>query len=123
MRRFLAATTIVAAVLAVVGCGGDSSPAYVEPKGPPVDTLTFVGDGFAYAPDAARAPAGILELGLESKDITHSLVIEGLPGFQIESTSGKTDTGKVDLKPGKYTFYCDIPGHRSAGMEGTITVK
>ena len=30
---------------------------------------------------------------------------------------------KIDLKPGKYTFYCSIPGHRAQGMEGTLTVK
>jgi uncharacterized cupredoxin-like copper-binding protein len=27
-----------------------------------------------------------------------------------------------DLAPGTYTFYCTVPGHRAAGMEGTITI-
>ena len=29
----------------------------------------------------------------------------------------------VDLKPGTYHYYCTIPGHREAGMEGTLVVK
>jgi uncharacterized cupredoxin-like copper-binding protein len=29
----------------------------------------------------------------------------------------------VHLKPGTYTFFCQVPGHRPAGMFGTITVK
>jgi uncharacterized cupredoxin-like copper-binding protein len=27
------------------------------------------------------------------------------------------------LKAGKYTFYCPVPGHRAAGMKGTLTIK
>ena len=27
------------------------------------------------------------------------------------------------LKPGKYSFYCPVPGHEAAGMKGTLIVK
>ena len=36
--------------------------------------------------------------------------------------SSKTSVS-ADLPPGKYVFYCTVPGHREAGMEGTLTVK
>jgi hypothetical protein len=34
-----------------------------------------------------------------------------------------SEAAKIDLKPGKYVFYCDILGHRAQGMEGTLTVN
>jgi plastocyanin len=36
---------------------------------------------------------------------------------------GGTKALKLQLQPGKYTFYCSVPGHRQAGMEGTLTVS
>jgi uncharacterized cupredoxin-like copper-binding protein len=38
-------------------------------------------------------------------------------------SGGKTSKVTVNLKPGKYTFYCTVPGHEQAGMKGSLTVK
>jgi uncharacterized cupredoxin-like copper-binding protein len=40
------------------------------------------------------------------------------PTFQ-----GGSKTLSLNLKPGTYKFYCSVPGHRMAGMEGTLTVQ
>ena len=37
--------------------------------------------------------------------------------------AGGTKRLTLNLKPGKYTFYCSVPGHRQAGMEGTLSVS
>lgn len=57
--------------------------------------------------------------------IPHNVVIEEdgkeLAGFD-PITEGK-ESVSAELKAGTYTFYCSVPGHREAGMEGTLTVK
>ena len=56
----------------------------------------------------------------------HALEIEG-NGLEEQRTAtlspGDSATLTVDLKPGKYTIYCPIGGHRALGMKGTITVN
>jgi len=111
--------------LVVVGCGdGDSGAGYREPKGPATETVTIEAGNVFFDPDEVTADAGVTELELEGIGGNHTLVFDGAhPGFQLEVSGDDTDAKKIDLKPGKYTFYCDIPAHRGAGMEGTLTVK
>ncbi|HEY5286626.1 MAG TPA: plastocyanin/azurin family copper-binding protein [Solirubrobacteraceae bacterium] len=45
-------------------------------------------------------------------------VLGATPTFQ-----GATKTITLNLKPGTYVFYCSVPGHRQAGMEGKLTVQ
>jgi plastocyanin len=117
------AAAIALGAIALAGCSSDSgSGGYVAPTGSPVKTLVVSAKNFAFTPDKLTSPAGIIQFDLTSTDGIHDLVIEGQPGFQLEVTSGEKTTGKIKLAAGKYTFYCDISGHRAQGMEGTLTV-
>ncbi len=83
--------------------------------------------GLAYASDSAEAKAGKVTLNFTNpQPLTHDVAIEDTSGKTIGKTeliAEGSDSATVDLKPGEYTFYCTVPGHREAGMEGTLTVK
>jgi plastocyanin len=93
-------------------------------------TVKFVADpngDLAYTTTSASAKAGTVTLDLENpQGLAHDVAIENAQGKQVGATQLVTegsDATAVDLKPGTYTFYCSVPGHREAGMEGTLTVK
>jgi uncharacterized cupredoxin-like copper-binding protein len=56
--------------------------------------------------------------------LPHAIAVEGKGVDKDGKTvhKGGTSTVTVTLKKGKYTFYCPVPGHRAAGMKGTLTV-
>jgi plastocyanin len=93
-------------------------------------TLDFEADpagGLAYTSDSATAEAGKVTIDfVNPQSLTHDVAIEDSSGETIAKTEvigeGETST-TADLKPGEYTFYCSVPGHREAGMEGTLTVE
>ena len=125
--RVLAAALVSAGLLAGCGGGGGSGGGggYKEPAGPPVQTLMIDSHNFAYDPSKLTAQAGVTAIKLTGSGGQHTLVFsKKFSGFLLEvNGTGDSQTGKVDLQPGSYTFYCDLPGHRAQGMEGTLTVS
>ena len=74
-----------------------------------------------------QAPAGGVRITMNNPSpIQHNVSIEGPGGIsQQGKTVGKGGASQVQLKlkPGTYTYFCSVPGHRQAGMQGTLTVK
>jgi plastocyanin len=83
--------------------------------------------GLAYTTDEASAKAGKVTVNFtNSSPVPHDVRIEDSGGEDVGGTeviSESNESASVTLKPGEYTFYCSVPGHRQGGMEGTLTAE
>jgi plastocyanin len=87
----------------------------------------------AYTTNKAEAKPGAVTIVMANMSgVMHNIAVE--PGENGANAKGAaigastfitkgTTSVTVNLKPGKYTFFCEAPGHRAAGMYGTLTVK
>jgi plastocyanin/cytochrome c2 len=91
-----------------------------------LDIPTDPSGALAYQFASATAPAGPIKIkSKNASQIPHDIAIEGQgvdEHGEIVQGGGVSEVD-VDLKPGTYTFYCTVPGHREGGMEGKLTVK
>lgn len=95
-----------------------------EPTGAAINTLTVDAFNFHFQAKDFPVPAGVNEIKYESKEGSHTLVFvePQFSYFKLVQPGGKA-AAKIEAVTGqKYTIYCDLPGHRAAGMEATITV-
>jgi uncharacterized cupredoxin-like copper-binding protein len=131
MRMTRAAVAAIAlACLVLAGCGGgggkggSDSVTVTAPAGGGTPSVTIEAHDVFFTPKQVKAPAGKLKIDyVEKGSQQHTLAIDGVKGFKLEVGPGsKSATGTVDLKPGEYSFYCTIPGHRAQGMSGTFTI-
>ncbi len=87
----------------------------------------------AYVTNKATATAGPVTITMPNMSgVSHNIAVEPGSGGATQAgaaigassfiTKGSTSV-TVTLKPGTYTYFCQAPGHRAAGMWGTITVK
>jgi plastocyanin len=80
----------------------------------------------AYNTKQLSAKAGTVTITMANMSpVEHNVTVaEGSKVLGATPTFvGATKTLTLKLKPGKYTFYCSVPGHRQAGMEGTLNVS
>jgi plastocyanin len=149
MKQVAALLALALASLALVACGGGddnettsaettaaestnegAAGAGSKEAGGAAETLEFEADpegGLAYTSTEETVKAGEVEIEFNNPQaLTHDVAIENSKGEvvgQTELIDSGSDATTVDLEPGTYTFYCTVPGHREAGMEGTLTVE
>lgn len=135
-KTLAAVPAVVVAAIGLTACGGSDSTAETSAADPAPAPAAGSGgtvkisaepDQLAFTKTNITAPAGTDTIEFDNPSATgHNVEIEDASGAEVGGTdtisSGKTST-TADLQPGTYTFFCSVPGHREAGMEGTITVK
>lgn len=89
-------------------------------------TLSIAADptgALSFVSKAATAPAGKVEIEMPNKSsVAHDIALKG-GAKGPEVSKGGVSKFSADLKPGKYEFYCTVPGHEAGGMKGELTVK
>jgi uncharacterized cupredoxin-like copper-binding protein len=139
-RRFAALFVIGAAVaVPMVGCGSSSDDNSTSNAATPAattgggassasGTVDLTATDFKFDPSEPSVKSGNVTFNLKNDgQTTHSLEIEDVNGqdqeLEGDVSPGSNGTLAVNLKPGKYEFYCPIDNHRDMGMTGEITVK
>ncbi len=146
--RKLAAVTLAVGLLALAGCGSSSTTSSSSATTSPAATPATTSSSATTAPSSASqslsleanregqleynktslsANAGKLSIAFTNNSpLAHNVTIEAAGGKIVGATptfQGGTKVLTLDLQAGTYKFFCSVPGHRQAGMEGTLTVK
>jgi uncharacterized cupredoxin-like copper-binding protein len=127
---------VLAVSMAVVTSGGSTSKATAAPI---TQTGREAASGSSSVKEEAdhegqlkfatkdlSAKAGTVTIGFaNASPLPHNLTIaQGATALGATPTfQGGTKTLTLKLAPGTYVFYCSVPGHRQAGMEGKLTVQ
>jgi uncharacterized cupredoxin-like copper-binding protein len=146
MKKVASLLVLALAALALVACGGDddgdTSATTAETtaesttgggaegaaQGSVVQIEAAGGSELAYVQKEVKAEAGPVSIEFTNpQSLSHDVKVEDQSGGEVGATEliadSKTTATIADLKPGDYTFYCSVPGHREGGMEGTLTVE
>jgi plastocyanin len=142
---------LLVALLALAGCGSSSSSSSSSAASTPTTSAAPATSSTSSAPTSPAGASssvsleankeGQLEYNTKSltakagkvtidftnmSSLMHNVTVESSSGQKLGATptfSGGTKSLSLNLKPGTYKFFCSVPGHRQAGMEGTLVVK
>jgi uncharacterized cupredoxin-like copper-binding protein len=133
-----AVLVVVTVSMAVATSGGSESKATAQPvtqvgreaaSGSGTSSLKEAADPegqLRYTTKDLSAKAGQVTIAFtNASPLEHNLTVA--QGSKVVGATptfiGGEKTLTLNLKPGTYTFYCTVPGHRAAGMEGNLTVQ
>ena len=79
----------------------------------------------SFKPNAITVPANTaVAVALTNNGAApHNFNIDALGVHSSNLSSGQAETVSINAAPGDYQYYCNIPGHKQAGMVGTLTVQ
>ncbi|MDX6607414.1 MAG: hypothetical protein QOD14_1954 [Solirubrobacterales bacterium] len=107
----------------------ESGTTSTTPSGPTTAlAVSSPADGsLVYQPNGLQAQPGNVAITYDNtSQVPHSIAVATANGNvlgQVQPfTNGKQTVTLTSLAPGKYVFYCTVPGHRQAGMQGDLTV-
>jgi mono/diheme cytochrome c family protein len=116
-------TGLLASAVAPAGAGKP----VVESGGKLIIPASATGQ-LAYVTNKALAKPGPVTVEMPNQSgVDHNIAIQqGTSGAVLGASpiiAKGVATAHVTLKPGTYTFFCQVPGHRQAGMLGTLIAK
>jgi len=143
MKTLAAFLALALASFALVACGGDDDNGTTTTEtgeatngaatnggggGGSTIQIEAASSGLAFASDQITAKAGEATLEFTNpQPVGHDADIEDESGKLVAETDviteGEDSAAIKNLKPGKYVYFCSVPGHREGGMEGTLTVE
>jgi plastocyanin len=101
-----------------VGAGGATPAA----TGGATETITLV--DIKFDPSTLTIPANTdVTVSLPNNGVSlHNFSIDEL-NISVDVQPGQTGSVTINAPAGTYQFYCNVPGHKEAGMVGTLTVQ
>jgi uncharacterized cupredoxin-like copper-binding protein len=115
-----ARVTSAAALLAVLGVV--AAPAFGARTHAGATSVTVTATEFKFKLSKTSVPHGSVTFTVTNKGhVGHDFKIGGKKTALI--APGKSAKLTVTLKAGKAAYLCSVPGHASAGMKGSLTVK
>ena len=120
--------SFVLATFGAMSAARAQAPAITAPvasnEAKPLEVI-IVSTEFKYVPAKVQVPAGravTLVLDNSGAETEHGIILPAF-NFRFEVKAGEIARKSVIFdKPGEYEFSCDLPGHREAGMKGTLIV-
>ena len=109
--------------------GEQPSPQTTPPASAgPGGTVALAADPtqIAYDKTALSSKPGEVTIDFDNPaQIAHDVAVEkdGQELAKSELVTAAKTSVSAELQPGEYVFYCSVPGHREAGMQGTLTVR
>ncbi|MGH2618591.1 MAG: cupredoxin domain-containing protein [Thermomicrobiales bacterium] len=118
------AATPVAQGAAPTTAEATPAPAAEEAASPAAETVEVVSHDIFFEPEAVAIPADTeVTFVLPNEGVTaHNFSIDALD-ISVDQAPGETQEVVINAPAGTYEYYCNVPGHKAAGMVGTLTVE